>query len=159
MDTDGFRALMRRMEEAQHRPVRDVIESDAVTPMQDGEFDDALWLALCGRIDSASDLAGLPDGVRMYYATHLVESDVGNGGFEHSVGCTGDYYEEAIAGYRLLGDHASAALLQRAKALAHDAAALEVLADEVAGPPWHGVPWGDAARIAYVRGHRDEFLI
>jgi hypothetical protein len=159
MDTDGFQALMRRMEEARHRPVRDVIESDAATPMEDDEFDDALWLALSGRVDAANDLAGLPNGVRMYYATRMVEYDVGNGGFEHSVDCAAEYYEEAIAGYRLLGDHASAELLQRAQAHADDPAALDALADEVAGPPWDGVPWGDAARLAYVREHRNEFLI
>jgi hypothetical protein len=159
MDADSFQALMRRMEEARHRPVRDVIESDAATPMGDDELDDALWLALCGRVDSAHDLAGLPDGVRMYYATHMVEYDVGNGGFEHSVDCAAEYYEEAIAGYRLLGDDASVELLQRAQALAHDPAALEALTHEVDGPPWHGVPWGDAARLAYVREHRDKFLI
>ena len=95
----------------------------------------------------------------MYYATRMVEYDVGNGGFDHSVDCAASFYDEAIAGYRLLGDHASAELLQRAQALADDPAVLVALIDEVNGPPWHGVPWGDAARITYVREHRDEFLI
>ena len=58
-----------------------------------------------------------------------------------------------------LGDPASADLLQRARALAGDPAGLVALTEEVDSGPWHGVPWGDAARVAYVREHRDEFLL
>jgi hypothetical protein len=141
------------------RTVRDVIESDAASQMRDEDFDDALWSALCGRVTSVQDLDGLPDGVRMYFATRMVEGDIGNGGFEHAVECTAEYFQEAITGYRLLGDHASVQLLQRAHALADDPAALAALDAEVSGSPWHGVPWGDAARLDYVRDHRDEFLL
>ena len=137
--------------------VREVIESDAASRMQDDEFDDALWFALCRRVDSADKLAELPDGVRMYFATRMVEWDVGNGGFEHAVGCTAEYFEEAIAGYRLLGDLAAKQLLQRARALAGDPVALRAL-DSEGERPWHGLPSGKSARIVYVRDHRDEFL-
>ncbi len=155
----GFAAMLRQMEEAKQRSVRDVIEADTANEIGVLDFDSALWLALCGRINSVADLRALPDGVRMYYATHLLEYDIGNGGLGHAVECTGPYLDEAIAGYQLLGDHASAQLFQRAQASADDQDALEVLASELDGDPWYGVPFGDEARLRYVRAHRDEFLI
>jgi hypothetical protein len=156
---DGFAAFLARTRQATQHSVRDVIESDAGEPMLDDDFDDALWLALCGRINSVSDLRRLPDAVRMYYATHLLEYDIGNGGLDHAVECSGPYLDEAIAGYRLLGDAASTQLFQRAQSSADDPAALENLMSELNHAPWHGVPFGNAARIGYARAHRDEFLI
>jgi hypothetical protein len=85
--------------------------------------------------------------------------NVGNGGFEHAMQCVAEYFEEAVAGYRLLGDSASVELLRRAQTLADNPAALEALTAEVDGGPWHGVPWGDTVRIGYARDHRDEFLL
>ncbi len=158
-NSDGFAALLRRTREATLRGVRDVIDSDAALRMSDADFDDALWLALCGQVGSVDDLKKLPDGVRMYFATRTVEWDVANGGFEHAVQCAAEYFREAAAGYRLLGDEASVELMLRALALADEPAALEALNAEVDRSPWNGVPWGDAARIRYVRDHRDEFLV
>jgi hypothetical protein len=157
--TSRFDDFARRTDEAMRRPAAEVIAADETAPMDDFEFDDALWLALCGRVHSAGDLAQLPAGVRMYYATRMVESEVGNGGFGQAIENVADYFDEAIVGYRLLGDEPSASLLVDARAAADDDRTLERLDMMVSGPPWSGVPWADAARLAYVRQHRDEFRL
>src|SRR5712692_2212603 len=126
--------------------------------MSDSDFDDALWFALFGRVHSAADLAQFPPGVRMYFSIRMVEGEIGNGGFaqvfENGVD---EYFPDAKAGYLLLGDPASAHLLDRAASAASDDAALDALNETLDGPPWNGVPWSDGKRIAYVRAHRDEF--
>lgn len=93
---------------------------------------------------------------RTQEATHRTIRDVIE--IDATVRMRDEDFEEAIAGYRLLGDQASVLLLQRAQALADDPVALEALTAEVSGGPWHGVPWADAARVVYVREHREEFL-
>lgn len=127
--------------------------------MNDSELDDALWLALSSRVDSIEALQALPPGVRMYFATRMVEWEAGSGGFDAALDNAGEYIDEALAGYRLLGDLPSVDLWERVLDAADDADLLDELSDEVEGPPWNGVPWGDTPRIAYVRAHRDEFRI
>lgn len=157
---EAFRKMDRQIQEGTRRPVSDVIAADEADPMSDSEFDDALWLALLGRIHSAADLARYPPGVRMYFATTMVESEIGNGGFEQVFeNGVDEYFPDAKAGYLLLGDPASAQLLDRATAAAGDPAALDALDESLNGPPWNGVPWSDSKRIAYVRAHRDEFRL
>lgn len=127
--------------------------------MRDADFDDALWLSLCGYIEASGAFSSLSPAVRMYYATRLVEWEVGNGGFEQALDSAGEYWDEAMAGYRLLDDDASVDLLRRVLAAGHDEDELELLLDAMDAPPWDGVPWRDAERVAYVRAHRDEFRL
>ena len=157
--TDDFGDFLRRTEEATQRSVADVIAADEATAMTDEDFDDAVWLALCGRVHSMGDLEPLAAGVRMYFATRTVEWEVGNGGFAQAVDNVAEYWGEAIAGYRLLGDEASAVLLVQVQRAAGNDDALEAFDDEVEGPPWNGVPWGDESRVRYVRDHRDDFRL
>jgi hypothetical protein len=157
---DFLRQTVRQAEEASHRRPSDVVATDEAAPMRDSDFDDALWLALSGRISSAAELAHYPPGVRMYFATRMVEWEIGNGGFsqvfENGVD---EFFPDAKAGYLLLGDVASAQLLDRAAAAAGDEAALDALDASLDGPPWNGLPWSDGKRISYARTHRDEFKI
>ena len=157
---DAFREGLRRTEEATRRPVSDVIATDEAAPMSDADFDDALWLALLGRISTAEDLRGFSPGVRMYFATRMVEWEIGNGGFgqvfENGID---DYFEEAMAGYRMLDDEASVGLILRAQGPQDDEPALDALDQELDGSPWNGVPWSDELRVQYARSHRDEFRL
>ena len=156
--SDDFLNFLMATEDATERSVGDVIAADEAKRMSDEDFDDALWLALCGQISSANDLAPFPSGVRMYFATRMVECEIGNGGFGQLFDNGYDeYLEDAKAGYRVLGDEPSVALLERAEAMRDDFAMLDALDQEINGAPWNGVPWSDSARIAYVRDHRDEF--
>jgi Domain of unknown function (DUF4375) len=160
LDPRPLDKLFRDTGKASHRQVADVIAADQAKPMHDSDFDDALWLALSGRIHSATDLAQYPAGVRMYFATRMVEWEIGNGGFEQVFeNGVDEYFPAAKAGYSLLGDEASALLLDQATAARDDDAALSALDDSLDGPPWNGVPWSDAKRIAYVRAHRGEFRL
>jgi hypothetical protein len=154
-----FDGLLRRVEEATKRSISDVISADESAPMDDADFDDAVWLALCGLIGSASDLSHVPVGVRMYFATRIVEWDVANGGFDQALFNVGEYFEAAKVGYELLGDDASVDLLVRAQSSEGDEAALDALDDALDGPPWNGVPWADERRVTYVREHREEFML
>lgn len=137
------------------KSVADVIRDDEAQPMPMEDFDDALWHASLDAVKLAEDFHALPGGFRMYFATRMVEWEVGSGGFVEAVECAAAYWDEAIAGYRLLGDESSAELLARCKGL--DEKALETMDAVVAGPPWNGVPWSDSKRIEYVRAHRAEF--
>jgi hypothetical protein len=113
-----------------------------------------LWHALLGAgwFDPA-----WPPEVRAYFATRLVEWEVGNGGFRQAAHNAGDFFDEAIAGYELMGLNESAALIREAKAQRNDDAALDALDERVTTAPWPGVPWADEARLAYVRTHREAF--
>ena len=138
----------------ENRSPAEVMALDEAGELDDDALDDGLWMALLGAGVSDETLASYPAGVRMFYATRLVEWEIGNGGFSQALENARQCLEEAIAGYEMLGDHESMELLQRA---IERSKALEALDAELDGPPWGGVPWGDARRLAYVRGHRDEF--
>lgn len=154
-----FADFMKGVEEAQHRPLAEVIATDESEAMADEDFDDAIWQSLCSRVETVGDLSAYPAGVRMYYATRLIEWEVGNGGFAQAIDNASEFFDEAIAGYRLLGDDASAALLTRARDHSSGDAILAVMDGEVNGPPWYGAPWDDAMRLQHVRAHRDEFRL
>jgi hypothetical protein len=140
--------------ELENRSPAEVMALDEAGELDDEALDDGLWMALLGAGVSSETLSSHPAGVRMFYATRLVEWEVGNGGFSQALENARECLEEAIAGYEMLGDHESTELLQRA---IERSKALEALDEELEGPPWEGVPWGDARRLAYVRAHRDEF--
>lgn len=141
---------------AQRRPA-EVMALDEDGELDDDALDEGLWFALLGAGVSCETLASFPEAVRMYYATRLIEWEVGNGGFSQAIHNAATCFPDAIAGYELVGDHASAELLRRALESSHDEQALNALDEGLDGPPWHGVPWGDERRIAYVRAHRNEF--
>jgi hypothetical protein len=148
-----------RMEDAKRKPLAEVIAADEAAPMDDAEFDDAVVISLSQRVESPADLRALSAGIRMYFATRLVEWEIANGGFAQAVENAAEYFNDAVAGYRLLGDEASADLIPRAQAMADDEHALQRLDDEVDGEPWNGVPWSDETRVRYLRAHRDEFRL
>lgn len=158
--SDDFTAFLDGTDAGTQRRASDVIAADEAEPLDDDKFDDALWLALCGLVERRGEfLSGLPDGVSAYYATRLIEWEAGNGGFFGAVANCEEYLDAAEEGYVYFGDERSADLMRRVKAQQDDDDALEAFDAEVEGPPWNGVPWGDEARVSYVRSHRDEFRL
>jgi hypothetical protein len=137
----------------------DLMDLDERGELDDRALDDRLWMALLGSGVSPETLRSFPEGVRAFYATRTIEWEVANGGFRQAIDNAANCFEEAIAGYRLIGDDASAQLLARALRSTSDLEALAALDEEVDGAPWGGVPWGDSRRIAYVRAHREEFRL
>ena len=158
MSEDGFSGMMRRAEEAMQRSPRDVVEADAANPMGHDEFDTAIYLALLGRIPYAVDLERHPPAVQAYLSTRMVEWEIGRGGVPSARDYAAEYLDMAKAGYRLLGQHHSAELVERI-ATADTDEELEEIMGAIEGPPWNGVPWADAERVALVRASRAQFLI
>ena len=156
---DTFGELFKGVEEASRRPLAEVIAADELVAMEDEDFDEAVWHSLCSRVEAIADLSEHTAGVRMYFATKLIEWEIGNGGFAQAIDNASEFFEEAIAGYRLLDDEASAVLLRRASERSADDDALASMDAQLDAPPWNGVPWGDPMRLHYVRAHRDEFRL
>lgn len=140
------------------RSPREVVEADAVSPMGTMRFDDALYRTLCRRIRSGKDLESHPPAVRAYFATRMIEWEIGNGGVSAAVDYAGDYLDMAAAGYRLLGQEHSAELVERIVRAETDEEQDQIM-DAIGRPPWNRIPWADAERIALVRANRDQFLI
>jgi hypothetical protein len=63
----------------------------------------------------APAIRALPLGVRAIYATWLVDAEVNNGGFnQYFFNSSGQYADEALAGYELLGTEDYAAVMRSA---------------------------------------------
>jgi hypothetical protein len=157
--TEMLDTLEREANDAIARAPADVLAEDQAAPRPDEQFDEALWFSMYDEVGSAADLERYAPGVRGYFAIKMVEDEVANGGFaqvfENGVD---EYFPAARAGYVILGDRASAELLDRAAAAADDTDVLNELDESLDDPPWNGnVPWSVAARVAYARAHPDEF--
>lgn len=136
------------------RSPREVVEADAVKQMGTMSFDDALYRTLCRRIRSGRDLVSHPPAVRAFFATRMIEWEIGNGGVSAAVDYAGDYLEMAMAGYRLMGQEHSAELVERMVGADTDEEHDQIM--DAIGPR---IPWADAERVALVRANRDQFLI
>ncbi len=140
------------------------------------DFDDALWgvVAPSIHVDSLDDL---PEPVRVYFATRLVEWDVCNGGFAQAAMNYLGVFEHAAAEFESLGKPAIAALIREAAVVAESEksnideareggveGAFEYFAESGAFDEFDNrldeVGWHDngEGRLDYVRAHRDEFI-
>jgi Domain of unknown function (DUF4375) len=139
-------------------------------------FDDALWGVVSGYGD-ISRIGELPEPVRVYFATRLVEWDVGNGGFAQAAMNYLGVFENAATGFESLGKPDIAALIRAAAKVAESEQANidEARAGGIEGA-FEYFGEGDAfdefderlnevgwfengeARLSYVRAHRDEFV-
>lgn len=66
------------------------------------DFDSVFWDLWCQRVDAAGGIASLPLPVRHYFASRLLEWEVGNGGFAQAVHNVPEMFEPAAAGYDAL---------------------------------------------------------
>lgn len=161
---DEFAALLSEMsrsaDAAMSTSLADVFAADDATAMTDDELDYAIFFSLFGQIDNAEDLATHPVGVQMFFAIKLIEGEVGNGGFAQVFANeVDDFIPYARRGYLMLGDEASADLLEAAASHSDDEEFLDSLDERLDEPPWNGkVPWSVGARIRYAREHREDFL-
>lgn len=90
------------------------MEADEVSALKSTEFDDELWLLLTDRISSPEAAAECPAPVAVYFASRLLQWDVGNGGFAQAAYNIPEWFPLAEAGYRALGRLDSAALIREA---------------------------------------------
>ena len=95
-----------------------------------------------------ADFSEWPPEARAYYATRLIDWEVGNGGFRQARANAGELFPEAIGGYELIGRPDLADIVRRALT-ASDNGSLEALDTELGE--------NDAERVTYVRAHAHRF--
>jgi len=139
-------------------------------------FDDELWLTLCEVVNDrdAEAFSKLPKAVRHYFASRLVECEVGNGGFAQAAFNVPHLFAEAREGYAALGLQGSVELIATAERLIAEGhakfgsgpsddigelfeefaeSALAELDDRTDAAGW----WATEKRVAYAVEHRSEF--
>jgi len=151
-----------------------IIAKDEAGGYSDAEFDDALWLALCDRVQCGDGLETLPAALRTYYTSRYVEWEVGNGGFAQAVLNVPEYLEPAAQAFEVLGKVKVAKRIREAIAIYQDEIASlpavrpgsepaisEYFQDNAFNHLDEGLEeigfWSDAERLAFVRLHRREF--
>lgn len=148
--------------------------------------DDELWqiifLALVPRVSGTMDeqyeiVKSWSAGLQMLWATQLVEDEVNNGGFnQYFFNRSGQWAEEAIDGFRLIGRNDRAAVVQAAiNQFFADAPKLRKFYREHTmeafmesykhtdlgqfDQKWYSLPDFFAERTAYIRKHPEEFVL
>ena len=153
-----------------------LLDAEERGEVSESTFDDELWLFLIERISSPQDTARFAKPVMLYYASRLVQWEVGNGGFAQAAYNVPEWFELAALGYDELGLPRFATLIREAMALlptenretAFDAqeigelfqqfsesklARLGERLDQMDQTEWEA----DALRLQYVRENRQAF--
>ena len=154
---------------ASPQTIHAVIENDRAGKYSDWEdFDDALWTALLPLIDLSSPetIFRLPEAVWVYFATRLLEWEVGNGSFAQAAVNFPEWFEPAAKGNEVLGKPNLASFIRAASQLIDPASQqisdlqdgseegpFEVFDDQLEDLGWE---CGED-RIQHVRSHRDQF--
>ena len=81
----------------------EILEQDETSPLNDDELDHRLWLVLFERISTPKDLHQFRQPVAVYYASRLMQFEVGNGGFAQAAFNIPEWFELAAAAYDSLG--------------------------------------------------------
>jgi hypothetical protein len=154
--------------------LRELLEQDEISPLDEDELDDAVWSALCERISTPRDTEQFQHPVAVYYASRLLQWDVCNGGFAQAAFNIPEWFELAAEGYNSLGKTESANIIKEVRELlAGNEEGVKRLRD---GEDEWEVYFGDDVfsifderifasdeweidqeRIAYVRANRDAF--
>lgn len=158
------------------RSLREILAEDEASPIADEVLDDAVWLTLCERIATPSDLRQFAFPVTVYFASRLLQWEVGNGGFAQAAVNVPEWFEFAAVGYRALGKTMAEGIILEVKRLLpeNEEKARQLRAHEIG---WEDYFMGhdfstyderayasgewevDAERTAYVRGHREAFML
>jgi hypothetical protein len=135
---------------------------DAAPKLNSSQFDDSLWLILCAHVQTPLDLVGLPGEVSTYYASRLLQWEVGNGGFAQAAYNVPEWFSHAARGYDELGHPEFAKLIRQAQSLIPaDPNILESVESQLeeVDESLSSVEWEiDDARIAFVKQHRESFV-
>ena len=91
--------------------LRQLLERDRQSPLQNAALDDAVWLALCDVVSEPSDLQKFEPPVGVYYASRYMEWEVLTGGFPPAAVNIREWFEPAAEAYRVLGYPESADLI------------------------------------------------
>jgi hypothetical protein len=80
-------------------------------------LDTALWILTCSAIREGND-GRLPTPVTHYYASRLMEWEVGNGGFAQAAYNIPEWFESAAEGYDAIGHNRAAQRIRHAAVMA-----------------------------------------
>ncbi len=155
--------------------VADLMEADESGKLSNADFDDDLWLHICKLgVETPANLDRFDKAVLVYYASRLLEWEVGNGGFAQAAYNIPDWFASAAWAYRQLGLEQAASLIDRAELLLNQGEArgqkfdaveigdlfqqfaeseLAELDDLLDSAGW----WAEDRRLAYVRVNREAF--
>ncbi len=156
--------------------LHEVLDQDEVSPINDDDFDYAVYVALLDRIPTPKAAEQFPAPVGFYLASRLLQWDVCNGGFAQAAFNIPEWFELAAAGYEALGKHAMAKIILEVRELlpANEAAVQQLRDDETKWEEYFGDhmfqiydalvfnsdDWEiDAERVAYLRANRAAFKI
>ena len=158
------------------RTLREILKDDEESPIADVDLDDAVWLALCEKITGPNALQQFQFPVTVYYASRLLQWEVGNGGFAQAAFNVPEWFELAAVGYHTLGKTTAQSIILEVKRhlpdneeavrqlrtgeiewedyfVDHDFSAYDERA--YASEEWEI----DMERITYVRVNREAFMI
>jgi len=156
--------------------LRELLSADSRGEVTIETLDDLLWYFLTGTDGPHDNPAGHPAPVVHYFASKLMEFEVGNGGFAQAAYNIPEWFDMAADGYDAIGAPACAGRVRQAKNLVEqenkrfsrgpDATIGQVFsefAESELGKFDEGldeIGWWDVdkKRIAYVRAHRDAFM-
>lgn len=149
------------LEQTGYDPKYRTLTAELVAQEPDSSLEWAMIQHVTWRINGEYDreraiVMALSPGLRMVYTTWGVEAEVNNGGFsQYFENSTGQFADEALAGYRRLGATPFASLLERAMAArqAGNSGAYDALDTE-----FYDLASPTAARVRYIREHPDEFV-
>lgn len=120
-----------------------------------------LWLLFCKNVQSPADPENQPLEAMYYYASRVVQWEVGNGGFGQAVENVFEWMRYALAGFEGLNEHKGAALIRTAlEIVSKNQHKIEDMFDalELFDEQYNPAVWNiDEIRIAYVRTHREAF--
>jgi hypothetical protein len=94
-----------------------LMDADERGLVDDPTFDDELWLSLVELIATPQDVGRFAKPVVLYYASRLLQWEVGNGGFAQAAYNVPDWFELAAVGYDELGEPRFAAMIREAMTL------------------------------------------
>jgi hypothetical protein len=140
-----------------------------------------LWrvYGACSRLQTAALLRRLTPGQRAFVALHGLEAEVLNGGIHQYLwNSTGNLFQEALAGLRLLGAEAHAGLLLKVARLFPDPKTLQnrsrrqkllaktttSITEKLFDQPFYELEEGELTRlqtrrVMYLKGHPEEFVL
>lgn len=153
-----------------------LMDADEANPLEEDDLDDQLWKLLCLKVEDLQSLSGWPAEVAGFYASRLMEWEVGNGGFAQAAYNIPDWFGIAALGYEALelpaaaerirvaeelalGEREKFSFLKRRRAKinkifsAFEESRLNELNTGLDELGW----WATSARLAYVRRHRQIF--
>src|SRR5262245_53354944 len=112
--------------------LHELLDRDSVGPFDDYDFDDAVFCALLDMISTPKDAVQFPLPVGLYFASVMLQNDVGHGGFAEAAFNMPEWFELAAAGYRALGKNKTADVISEVRELlpGNEQAVKELRADE-----------------------------